>query len=201
MRTSLGLLAVVLLFTSCSGPKPTKAKPDAAPAADGPVAGALDVGTGKDVGAALDVHPYCPPNVVGRWTMTSTFCGGMDVTQDLRTKGGISEIGLEIRDVGTICRMYLTITGPTCTETESMDYVPNPDGSSASVDASGIFTCEPAACVFNPSDAPCTIGDRADQGPLTSVRVLPGIIVTSEPPAGACQSAGVPTVMNFISPI
>jgi hypothetical protein len=192
MRTRLGLLWVIALLTSCSGPKSAEARPDGAPASDGQIAGAQDVGHGKDVGAALDVHPYCPPSVVGRWTMTSTFCGGVDVTQDLRTKGGISEIGLEIRDVGTICRMYLTITGPACTETESMDYVPNPDGSSASVNASGIFNCEPAACVFNTSDAPCMIGDRADDGPLTSVRVLSGIIVTAEPPQARARPRASP---------
>ncbi len=82
-----------------------------------------------------------------------------------------------------------------------MDYVPNRDGSSASVAASGIFNCEPAACVFNTADAPCTLGDRADQGSLISVRVLAGIVVTAEPPAGVCQASGVATVMNFTSTI
>ena len=140
----------------------------------------------------------CPANVTGSWTMTSTFCGTTDVTSDITTQGGISQMLLALSDTGGACRIVSTNSGPTCAETEGFVLTANLDGSFTLVPAGGITSCQPAACTFNASDAPCAIGDRADPSTLTSMNLDGGnLVVTSQPPAGLCGSYGVATIVTY----
>ena len=54
----------------------------------------------------------------------------------------------------------MTLSGPSCTRTETWSF-PAPTGSSVSVTFDGITSCVPNACLFEPYGTPCAIGALA----------------------------------------
>jgi hypothetical protein len=180
MRGPLTLLSAFLLSVACSANNSTSASPD----------------------TGVSTAEGCPASITGSWTMTSTWCGGSDVgtdvTEYLKGEGGISQMLLVLGDTGTSCQMAGTSAGPTCTEMEEMELIANPDGTLVPIQTSGITSCEPAACKFNRADAPCLIGDRADQEALVSVTFEEGrLILTAPPPGGVCGGFGLATVATY----
>jgi hypothetical protein len=166
------------------------------------------LGCGDDSGsgpadAAVDAAPdaataACP--IAGRWVMTTVFCNTTDITNDVRTQGGITEMRLDFTTVaGKPCHMAGTYTGPMCTEVEEHDLRVD-NGSFVLELGGGIASCSPAACKFNSGDAACAMGDRANTGNGLTTAVVQGtsIVVTNRPPEGLCQSFGQNTITTFV---
>jgi hypothetical protein len=160
---------------------------DGAGAADSGVVDSADTGV-ADTGAS------CP--AAGDWRVTRIVCGGMDVTDAIRTEGGIESmrLGVSERAEGG-CHVVTTISGASCTEVEEADTSAAGTGSGESY---GITSCDPAACTFNEDDAPCEVGDRA--GSTTMVLGDPTgdtLTVVSQPPQGLCGGLGVETELTL----
>ena len=189
---ALSALALLLVF-HCS-------KPGGARLVDGGgaggAAGAKDGGAGQ-AGAPGDAGATCAAGLIGTWSMVSVICGGTDVTQDLNTNGGIAGMRIDLSSIGGSCRLASTGSGPTCTEVEEFDLLPDAGGT-FSVVSRGITNCQPAQCVFNANDGPCILGDRASQTSLTSIKLDGGnLVMTSQPPAGVCGGYGVATILTY----
>lgn len=189
---ALSALALLLVF-HCS-------KPGGARLVDGGgaggAAGANDGGAGQ-AGAPGDAGATCAAGLIGTWSMVSVICGGTDVTQDLNTNGGIAGMRIDLSNIGGSCRLASTVSGPTCTEVEEFDLLPDAGGT-FSVVSRGITNCQPAPCVFNANDGPCILGDRASQTSLTSIKLDGGnLVMTSQPPAGVCGGYGVATILTY----
>jgi hypothetical protein len=129
--------------------------------------------------------------------MVSVVCGGTDVTQDLNTNGGIADVRIDIMNVGAVCIVTSTVSGPTCTEVEDLRLLPDV-GVTFAVVSRGITNCQPAQCVFNANDGPCILADRGSETSLTSIQ-LDGdnLVMTSQPPAGVCGGYGVATILTY----
>jgi hypothetical protein len=186
----LSALALLLVF-NCNKPGGT-ARDGGGGAAGAEVAGPDQVGVSGDAGSV------CGTDLVGSWKMVSVVCGGADVTQDIHTNGGIADMRMEFGNTGTSCGLVNTVSGPTCTEVEELAILPGV-GTTFSVASRGITVCQPAQCVFNAGDAPCTIGDRAGTATLTSMNLDGGnLVVTSQPPAGFCGGYGIATILTYV---
>jgi hypothetical protein len=64
----------------------------------------------------------------------------------------------------------------------------------------GVIDCQPAQCTFNPSDAPCVLGDRASTTSTTVTAAASGgatLTLTSQPPSGLCGGYGQATVVTY----
>jgi hypothetical protein len=142
--------------------------------------------------------PACAANLVGTWKMVSVFCGDSDVTLSIGTQGGISDMRLQLSDKGTSCGVLSAVSGPTCAETEALALVPDAAGT-FSVVSQGITDCQPVQCVFNASDQPCALGDRAGEASTTSLK-LDGdtLTMTSQPPSGMCGGSGAATIISYV---
>ena len=189
---TLSVLALLLVF-NCS-------KAGGARVVDGggagAAAGANDGGAGQ-TGAPSDAGATCPAGLIGTWSMVSVVCGGTDVTQDLNTNGGIAGMRIDLSNIGGSCRLAYTVSGPTCTEVEEFDLLPDA-GRTLSVVSRGFTNCQPAQCVFNANDGQCNLGDRASQTSLTSIKSDGGnLVMTSQPPAGVCGGYGVATILTY----
>ena len=189
LRT-LTTLALLLVF-NCN--KPGGAARDSG----GDVADA-EAGGPAQVGVPGDAAAVCATDLLGTWTMISVVCGGTDVTQEIRTNGGIADMRMAFSNTGASCGLVDTVSGPTCTEVEELTLLPGADGA-FSIASRGITSCQPTQCVFNASDAPCILGDRAGASTQTSMNLDSGnLVVTSQPPAGLCGGHGIATILTYV---
>ena len=189
---TLSALALLTVF-NCS--KPSGARVVDGGGAGG-AAGANDGGAGQ-AGEPGEAGATCAAGLIGTWSMVSLICGGTDVTEDLNTNGGIAGMRLDLSNVGGSCRLASTVSGPTCTEVEEFELLPDAGGT-FSVVSRGITNCQPDQCVFNANDGPCILGDRASQTSLTSIKLDGGdLVMTSQPPAGVCGGYGVATILTY----
>lgn len=164
---------------------------DAAAAGDlGTMDAAIDdLGTG-DVGSG-DAGPRCA--LEGSWHLEEIRCDAMDVTADWTAVIPSSTLEIATNATGE-CHIATTHSGPTCREVQEVDA--QSDGSWLSL---GITACEPAACQFTPTDAPCTIGDRAGVQRPAVERMGDRFTVTWMPSdaGGFCGRFGMTTRETF----
>ena len=69
--------------------------------------------TEQSANGVADADVACASNLVGTWSVISVMCGSTDVTQDIHTAGGISDMRIEFGDTAP-CRLVSTASGPTC---------------------------------------------------------------------------------------
>jgi hypothetical protein len=140
----------------------------------------------------------CP--LVGRWVMTSVFCNTTDVTADVRSTGGLTEMRIDFTtDATGPCHMAGTFTGPTCVEVEEHEASLQGDQLTVAL-GGGITSCQPAACKFNMNDAACANGDRANTGTGLTTAMVTGsmMVVTNRPPEGVCQRFAQNTITTYV---
>ena len=151
--------------------------------------------TEQSANGVADADVACASNLVGTWSMISVMCGSTDVTQDIHTAGGISDMRIEFGDTAP-CRLVSTASGPTCTEVEAFDVSAGTAGT-LSVVSRGITSCQPAQCVFNANDAPCVVGDRASDTSLASLKLQGGNLTMTSQPPGLCGQ-DVATILTYV---
>lgn len=136
---------------------------DSGPASD--AAGTLDTSPGDgdgdgdtDASAADDAGSFTCP-AVGTWELESIVCATTDVTDGFRMTIPTTIAVITQSESGG-CDIVLTNENDACHEEQS--FHDTPIGDTWMVASSGITACDPDACVFNESDAPCEIGDRVE---------------------------------------
>jgi hypothetical protein len=130
----------------------------------------------------------CPMS--GTWALTSMSCGSTDITAPWKARVTSSVVTFTSGANGG-CHGVLVNTGPNCQETA--EYDASLSGETETDNNAGITVCNPSGCKFDPSDAPCVVGDRA--GTSTETTVISGstMTITSSDAQGLCGSFGQST--------
>lgn len=117
--------------------------------------GRTDLGTGTTDDTDPAGVQDCP--WIGTWSLSAVRCGSFPLDEWYDTHDGASMDITQGPDGG--CSVVTTITGETCTRTEHWTFSV-PTGTEVEVTRAGIASCEPEACQFAPTDAPCDPGDQ-----------------------------------------
>jgi len=190
--TTPRLVALLLLsgFMAC-GDDPAPAGRDTALADTSSDTAEVLADVGGDTTAGV-------PCFEGTWRLFALFCNDLDVTNNVATEGGLESMVVAFTALdGGRCEVVATASGPTCTEVSRAQFMLSAGGDLQST-SEGIIACNPEACAFNAQDAPCVLGDRANEAPPASLTLTAGVLeIVHQAPDGICGRFGQTTTAHY----